>query len=461
MSSVRRPRRHSRRSCTVGGGAGFAGDRLEPAVRLAASGEVDAVVLECLAERTLTAGLAARADDPAQGFDHRLRRRLEPLLPVAAQNSCAVVSNLGAANPRAAGEATVRLCRELGLDGTRIAVVYGDDVADRARSVEWSDPGVGTVDWLGVHAYLGCAELAAALDAGADVVLAGRVADSALFAAPVVARLGLPTSVGARPSAADSGLAGALTAGHLLECGGQISGGNLAVPGPPALSPRELAALGHPLATVDTAGEAHLKLRPDDPGRLDAMSCTLQLFYEVHDPAAYITPDAVLDFRDVRLEADDRNGVRCSGVRAGCAPEKFKVVGFRRFDETVVDAEIAYAGTGAGSRAALAADVLRLRLERAGFLAENVRVDLVGVNSVLGGASIPLRTEPVEVRAHVSARCFDTDAADVVQDEVYALTLSGPAGGCGMRTERRQRVDVVSGLIDRALVPAEVEVMVA
>lgn len=166
--------------CSIGAGAGSVGDRVDPAVALTGSGKVDTVVLECLAERTLMPALKARADKRRRRRrDPRLRRRLSPLLPVAAANGCRIVSNLGAANPCAAGEAIV--AAELGCRGLRLAAIHGDDVMQLRDRIAWDRPVVGTL--MGAHAYLGSGALAEALDNGADVVVSGRVADSALFAA--------------------------------------------------------------------------------------------------------------------------------------------------------------------------------------------------------------------------------------------------------------------------------------
>ena len=195
-------------------GAGFAGDRIDPAVALAASGGVHAVALECLAERTLVPGLRARKADPNAGADPRLERRLRPLLPVARANRCRIISNLGAANPAAAARRIAKLAAGTGCSGLRIAGVIGDDVLALRDRIAWDQPITGEL--LGAHAYLGADAIAPAIAQGADVVVTGRAADSALFSAEVLAILD------AHPDA----LAGATTIGHLLECSGQITGGN-------------------------------------------------------------------------------------------------------------------------------------------------------------------------------------------------------------------------------------------
>lgn len=430
--------------CRVGAGAGFAGDRIDPAVALAASGKVDAVALECLAERTLVPAIKARADNPDAGHDPRLRRRLTPLLPAAARTGCRIVSNLGAANPQAAGAAIARLARELGLPGRRVAAVVGDDVMHLREQVQWVRPVQGRL--IGAHAYLGSAPMAEALEEGAHVVVTGRVADSALFAAPARARL----------QAGEAALAGAVTVGHLLECGGQLTGGNYEPAGGvrsgQGLSAADYAALGYPLAEVYADGTADITVLDGAPAILDAVTCTLQLLYEVHDPSRYATPDLVLDFTGIRFEQLGPNRVRMSGARSLGPPPTLKVAGFLELPGFIADCEIGFAGTGAGARARRAADTLRQRLSV--WAPQDIAIDLVGIDSVLR-AGTRGAGQPAEMRVHVSARCTDADMAQVVEDEIYAITLSGPAGGCSVRSERRNRIEVLDGFIAPGLVRPE------
>lgn len=429
--------------CSIGAGAGFAGDRVEPAVALAASGKVDAVVLECLAERTLVPALKARADNPGAGFDPRLRRRFTALLPVARANRCRIVSNLGAANPRAAGRAIANLGIELGCHGLRVAAVHGDDVMHLREAIAWTRPLNGSL--LGAHAYLGSSALSDALEQGADVVVTGRVADSALFAAPALRRL--------QPQA--SALAGAISMGHLLECAGQLTGGNFDPVGGHLLSASDYAQLGYPLAHVYADGTAEICLLDGAPGVLTPETCTLQLLYEVHDPSRYATPDLVLDFTGIRFEQIGVNRVLMSGARSLGAPPTLKVAGFLELPGFIADAEIAYAGTGALARAERTAEALRLRLSA--WPDDDIAIDLVGVNSILRAGSVQTTCTPAELRVHVSARCADLEQAQTIEDEIYAMTLSGPAGGCSVRSERRARIEVVDGFIAHSLVRPEIE----
>ena len=422
----------------IGAGAGFAGDRVDPAVALAASGEVDAVVLECLAERTLLPAIKARAENPQAGFDPRLRRRLTPLLPAAHANRCRIVSNLGGANPTAAGAAIAALAAELGIKGQRIAAVEGDDVMGQQQHIDWVRPVRGRL--VGAHAYLGSGPLSDALEQGADVVVTGRVADSALFSA--VARRHLVPG--------EQALAGAITVGHLLECGGQLTGGNYEPIGGAGaagnrLTAQDFARLGYPLADVYADGSADIRVLDGAPGILDAMTCSLQLLYEVHDPARYMTPDLVVDFSRVAFTQIGPRRVHLSGARSLGPPPTLKVAGFLELPGFVADCEIGFAGSHAFERASMAAETLRLRLSD--WLAEDIAVDIVGFDSILRAGST--RAAPgAELRVHVSARCKDLEQAQIVEDEVYALTLSGPAGGCSVRSERRPRIEVLDGFID-------------
>jgi hypothetical protein len=433
----------SKLACRVGCGAGFAGDRVDAAVQLVATGEIDAIALECLAERTLLPALKARAVDPHSGYDPRLRRRLTPLLPVAHERGCSIVTNLGQANPLAAGQRIAELARSLGIRGLNVAAVHGDDVLHLAHLIAWDRP--LNAPLVGAHAYLGAVPMAQALDQGAQVVVTGRVADSALFAAPAMAHL----------DGSEQALAGALTVGHLLECSGQLTGGNFEPIGGKLLTAQEHAQLGFPLAHVYSDGSAEIRLAEGAAGRIDTQTCTLQLLYEVHDPARYATPDLVLDFSGVHFEQLGPNRIGLTGARSHGKPPTLKVAGFMELPGCIADVEIGFAGTRALERAQLAADVLRLRLSD--WHDDDLAIDWVGVNSVLRSGALPTQAPPAEVRVHVSARCPDAEAAQIVEDEVYALTLSGPAGGCSVRSERRARIEIVDGYIPADLVPTRIE----
>ena len=289
----------------IGAGAGFADDRIDPAVDLAERGELDFLVFECLAERSIALRQLERRHDPAVGFDPGLAERMEAVLATCLGNGVRIVTNAGAANPRGAAAVVVAIARALGLQ-PRIAVVTGDDVLDVV-----DDP-----DALSANVYLGSGPIVDALDDGADVVLTGRVADASLFAAPVLHAHGWPADDWDR-------VAHALVAGHLLECAGQLTGGYFADPGVHDVS--GLAELGFPFADVGRDGSVEVSKLPGTGGVVDTRTCTQQLLYEVHDPAAYVTPDAVVDLSDVRLQEVATDRVAVTGVRGAPPPDTLKV----------------------------------------------------------------------------------------------------------------------------------------
>ncbi len=428
---------------SIAGGAGFAGDRIDPAVKLAQSGRVHAIALECLAERTLVPGLRARRRDSAKGGDPRIARRMTPLLGPAAANGCQIITNFGAANPAAAAAEVAALARTQGLADLRVAAITGDDVRHLAGLIRWDDPIEG--DLLGAHAYIGTAGIVAATREDAGVIVTGRAADSALFAGALIPWL----------DGSDTALAGAIMLGHLLECSGQLTGGNFEAPGPGALTAADYADLGFPIADIRADGTFEICVLEGSPGRIDRLTTTLQLLYEVHNPAAYITPDLTVDFTGVVIEEIGPQRVRVSGARPAGCPGQLKVSGFVDRPGAIADVEVGYAGHGALHRARIAADVLRLRL---GAIPEaDLRIDLVGVNSVLGRLAGDSPGEPAEARVHISARFADAAEAQIVEDEVYALSLSGPAGACSFRSETRPRLEIVNGFVARELVTTEVE----
>ncbi|MGP4015230.1 acyclic terpene utilization AtuA family protein [Saccharopolyspora sp. 5N708] len=433
----------------IGSGAGFAGDRIEPAVDLAARAGLDDLVLECLAERTIALGQQRRLRDPALGYDPRLRTRLARLLPVTTEHGVRIVTNMGAANPLAAGAVTRELLVELGLGG-RIAVVTGDDVLDRLdlRRPALED-GIALEDHgavVSANAYLGADALLPALDSGAGVVLTGRVADPSLFVAPLAHRFGWRLDDWPRVAA------GTLV-GHLLECAGQVTGGYFADPGSKDVP--NLAELGFPFAEVEADGAAVVGKLAGSGGVVSTATVREQLLYEVTDPTGYRTPDVVLDFRAVRAEQVGDDRVRISGATGRARPAELKVsVGYRAGYRA--ECGISYAGSNAARRAQLAADVVTTRLSgtRLGETGLRIRADVLGA---LGDSGEPTD----ECRLRVAAMAPDPETADVVCHEVEALYTNGPAGGGGVRTDVREVIGIVSTLLPRADVETGVTVLEA
>lgn len=443
----------------IGSGAGYSGDRIEPAVELAEQGDLDYLVFECLAERTIALAQQARLTDPEAGYDPLLSERMRRVLPFVGRGidghrrRLRVITNMGAANPLAAAREVRRIATELGLSSLKVAALTGDDVLDalQAEPSLLLDNGA-TLGSLGerlisANAYLGAAGIVEALQADADVVITGRVADPSLFLAPQLFEFGWAED--------DWALLGRGTlVGHLLECAGQISGGYFADPGYKDVP--NLARLGFPLAEVDALGQAVISKVSGTGGRIDTATCTEQLIYEVHDPAAYLTPDVSADFSAVSFSADGVDRVRVAGADGHPRPETLKVsVGY--LDGWIGEGQIAYGGPGAVSRAQLAREVVLERLKLTGLIYDEVRAELIGVDA-LHGAGLGSRTncEPWEVRLRVAARCADRAEAVRVGNEVETLYTNGPYGGGGASKSLRQVVAVASLYLPRDAVTPQV-----
>ncbi|TFW15152.1 DUF1446 domain-containing protein [Brevundimonas intermedia] len=422
----------------IGSGAGFSEDRIDPAVDLAERGQLDFLVFECLAERTIALAVAARQADQAGGYDPLLEERLRAVLPACYLNGTRIVSNMGAANPQGAARRAAEVARDLGLVGLKIAAVVGDDVRDRIDELEpFGQEPPPTEDVVSANAYLGHEAIAQALDEGAHIVLTGRVADPSLFLGPMVHAFGW--------GADDWDRLGRGTAvGHLLECAGQLTGGYFADPGFKDVA--DLARLGFPIAEVRDDGSAVLGKLENTGGRVSVATCTEQLLYELHDPQAYLTPDVTADFSTIVFTdlGDDR--VALSGGGGGPSPRKLKVsVGVD--DGWLGEGQISYAGPGCVERAHLALSIVDERLALCGLEPLDARFDLIGIDAVARGAAAV--TAPSEVRARAACRMSTEADARRVGREVAALYTNGPSGGGGVSTSVRPVIGIVSGLIDR------------
>jgi hypothetical protein len=439
----------------VGCAAGFSGDRTDaagPVVdALVAAGGAAVLIFETLAERTLALAQLARRRDADAGFEPLLDEMLRPVLGRCLAHGIRIVGNFGAANPQGAARRIAALARELGLPPPRIAVVEGDDLGgERSRPSllgalrEHPDAGAALQTMVSASAYIGAEPIADALLAGADIVVTGRVADPSLTVGPALAHFGWARDDWNR-------LARATMAGHLLECGAQVSGGYYADPGFKDIP--DLAHVGYPIAEIDADGHCTITKPAGTGGRIDAHTVKEQLLYELHDPGAYLTPDVVADIGEARVVELGPDRVRLEGVRGHARPATLKVNVFRE-QGWLAEGEISYAGARAESRARLAGELLAERLRPLGRL----RIDLIGAGSVLGDddgrwlAAQP-RGEARDVRLRVALIHADRAEAERLPREVTALYTCGPAGGGGVRTGLRQRLSTLSCFVPRDDVP--------
>jgi len=437
----------------IGCGAGFAGDRADSAGPLI--GELARhrgprfLIFETLAERTLALCQLEARRDPARGYSPALDRMLPGAIGPALAAGLRIVGNFGGANPRAAARRVAVLAREAGFPNARIATVEGDDLLEAftpaelaARETDGALLRTGP-QIVAANVYLGAEAIAQALDGGADVVVTGRVADPSLALGPLVHAHGWRWDDWSR-------LAAGTLAGHLLECGAQVTGGYFADPG--VKDVLGMADIGYPIAEVAASGALVITKPPATGGLVDRRTVTEQILYEVHDPAAYLTPDVVLDVTGVELSEDGPDRIRVTGARGHARPDTLKATVFVE-SGVLGEAEISYAGPNALARAQLAADAVRERVARR-FPDLLLRIDTIGVTSTYGSLSPPLPDDlwMPEVRLRFAAEHSEREAVACLVEEVEALYCAGPAGGAGVRRHLSSRLASASCLIERARV---------
>lgn len=432
------------KSIRIASGAGYAGDRLEPALEQMEKGRIDYISFECLAERTIAIAVQARQKDPTKGYNALLEYRMEKVIPLAHRNKIKVITNMGAANPESAAAVCAKIARDCGATGMKIAAVLGDDITDqldRFKEVEIWETGRPLKELEGVisaNVYLGVEGIVKALQGGADIVITGRCSDPAIFLAPLIYEFGWKMDDWDK-------LGKGTQIGHLLECGGQATGGYYAEPGKKDVP--DPAYLGFPIAEVREDASFFITKVEGSGGLVTPHTLTEQLIYEIHDPSNYLTPDVVADFSGTVFEQDGKDRVRVSGATGKKAPDTFKVsLGYR--DCFIGDGEISYGGPGCVERAKLAQDIIKKRLALRGLAIDEIKYDLIGVNSLYWNWDAG-DNPPREVRVRVAARTKDRVTASRVGQEVEALYTNGPAGGCGATQGVREIISVASALIPR------------
>ncbi len=439
----------------IGSGAGYAGDRLEPSLELIEHGALDYICYECLAERTIAIAQQARLKDPSKGYNALLEYRMNAALPLAHKHGVKIITNMGAANPLAAVEVVKRIARDKGISGIKIAAVYGDDVFPRideyrgAAVWETGEPLERLAgEIVSANAYLGCEGIVEALKRGADVVITGRVSDPALFIAPLVYEFGW------KPDDWDR-LGKGTVIGHLLECGGQATGGYFADPGKKDVP--EPWRLGFPLIEADENGDAFITKVVGSGGVVTTDTCKEQLIYEIHDPSTYITPDVTADFSRVSFTQSGKDVVEIRGATGRARTDTLKVsIGYK--DCFIGEGEISYGGPNCVERARLAREIVRRRLELRAVPTDELRMDIVGVDSLYRNDAAPLPSSPSEARLRVAARTKTREAAAAIGNEVETLYTNGPAGGGGATATVQEIISVASILIPRADAEAVVSV---
>lgn len=443
----------------IGSGAGFAGDRIDaglPVVEtLARRDGPKYLIFEVMGERTLAIAQRIKMRNPELGYSPYLESYLRGVLKPAKGAGVRIVANLGNANPLGGARKTLEIAAELGIEGLRVAVVLGDDLLGFMTAEDVA--GLPTIEGVTIqdkeivaaNAYLGARPVAEALTLGTDVVLVGRTTDAALVLGPLIHEFGWA------PNDWDRLAAGTL-AGHLLECGGQVTGGYFCDPGFKDVPGMD--ELGFPIGEISADGSIVITKADNTGGLVTKATVTEQILYEMHDPAAYLTPDVALDVTGVTLADDGKDRVRVLGAKGHPPPETLKVT-VSADGGWLGEAELTYAGPNALARANLAADIVRKRLASRG-VKDPVRVEIVGAGAAFDndasdrqrGANMPLDGE---YRLRAAVRTADKATAQYVNDEVLSLFCSGPAGGGGYRCSVTGQVNTASVLVPRGPVEAQ------
>jgi hypothetical protein len=434
----------------IGSGAGYAGDRIEPALDLIEYGNLDYIVFECLAERTIALAQLQKLEDPDKGYNDLLEYRMEKVLPACFRNKVKIITNMGAANPIAAARVIKRMASDMGIKGLKIAVIIGDDILDcidKYLNYPLLETGekLSTIypKIISANAYIGADGIVEALQHGADIVIGGRIADPSLFLGPIMYEFGWAKDC--------YDLIGkGILAGHLLECSSQITGGYFADPGYKDVP--ELWNIGFPIAEISKEGEIVVTKLEGTGGMVTPSICKEQILYEIHNPSSYITPDGIADYSQVEVKEIAKNKVLVQGATGRKGNGLYKVsIGYK--DCYIGEGEISYGGPGALERARLAGEIIKKRLEYLKVPLDELRIDYIGLNSLyqdtLGMYLAHGKNDFPEVRLRVAARTSCKTDAEIVGNEVESLYLNGPAGGGGARKYVRDIVSIASIFIQR------------
>jgi hypothetical protein len=444
-----------KRTVRVAAGQGFWGDWLEAPYRQVTGGPIDYLMMDYLAEVTMSILQKQKSRDPSLGYAKDFVPLMQRILPVIAERGIRVVANAGGVNPRACAEAVAAGARQLGLgQRLRLGVVSGDDLLPRLdellargqalRNMDTGRPLSDVRDRVrSANAYLGAAPVVEALARGADIVITGRVTDTGLTLGPLMHEFAW---------AADAWdlLAAGTVAGHIIECGAQASGGNSLIEWPRV---PDLANVGYPIVEARPDGTFDVTKHPRTGGRVSVAGVTEQLVYEMGDPRRYITPDCVADFTSIRLTRAGKDRVRVSGVRGGPRPDQLKV-SIAYFYGYKAVGTLVYGWPDAVKKARDADRVLRRRLEDLGLRFDAILTELVGYDATHGPLAVRAApaADPPEVQLRIGVRSTELAPVERFTRELAPLILNGPPSVTGFAGGRPKPEEIVAywpALIDR------------
>lgn len=427
----------------IGSGAGYSGDRLEPALELIKYGNLDYIIFECLAERTIALAQQQKLENPDLGYNPFFERRMRKIIPLCKKYGVKVITNMGAANPEKALEVAVDIAKEADIE-MKFAAVSGDDILEKLP--KYLDNDViefeGTArdieeNIVSANAYIGAEGIIDALEANADVIITGRVSDPALVVGPLLYEF----------KNTDNDFIGkAIMTGHLLECAAQITGGYFADPGYKEIE--QPWNLGYPIAEFSADGAVVISKLENTGGVINLQTCKEQLIYEIHNPAEYVTPDGIADYTTVKMTQLEVDKVEITGATGHGVPEKLKVsIGYK--DGYIGEAEISYGGENSLEKARLAAQIIEHHIKHSEYQFDETRVDYIGYNSLYRDHLSSPRGFSTETRLRIAVRTVSLDAAQYIGDEIEALYTTGPAGGGGVTRNVTPVMSIASILIPR------------
>ncbi|RSE82965.1 acyclic terpene utilization AtuA family protein [Achromobacter denitrificans] len=456
------------KSVRLGAGSGFWGDAQDPAEELLERGNLDYLCFDYLAELTMALLQRQKLKRPDTGYVPDAVQTMINLLPRATAAGTKLISNGGGVNPRAAARRIAEGARQAGLAGARIALVEGDDMLDKldglmGQGISLRNMDTGDDDFAAIRDRAVCANvytdssgIVEGLEGGADVVIAGRVSDNALYVGPLAHEFSW-----LRDAQHTDRFAAAVTLGHIVECAAGCSGG---------MSSRfadmpHMGRAGFPILEVGEDAEAIVTKLPGTGGRIDQWTVKEHLVYEVGDPRRYLMPDAVADFTSLRLADDGMDRVRVSGVRGEVAPDLWKlVVGYQ--DGWIGETMAFFPWPYAYDRAVKARETLLERFERMGLAADQIHFDFIGLNTLHGpAAAFPGReraNELPEVGLRCAVRTRSAEEAEKVRRAGTNLWIMGPGGtSFGTPMKPRPVISLWPTLIPRDAVVQTTEILVA
>lgn len=441
------------KSVRIGCGSGCSFDRIEPAVDLLKNGNLDYLVFECLAERTISDDMKRKKENSELGYTPMLEERFRKILPILKQAKTKIITNMGSANVFAAVNKVSQLCEEFGLSNLKIAYQYGDEISRQLVK----DGNIKLIDdeycfedikdnIISSNLYFGYSGVLEALKSDADIIITGRIADASLFIAPVIFELGYTDEI----------YANATLMGHLLECAGQLTGGYYCNPGYDDVD--DLANLGFPIAEFFEDSKIILSKTQKSGGLISKSTVIQQMFYEVSDPQSYITPDGVVDFTSVNIDEVDINEVLVTGAKFVSNVDTYKVnIGF--LDGYLGVGEISFGGLNSLQLASCCEEIIKKRWTLINCSPNKFNFSIIGFNSLYGNkiSSLISSDLPSEVRLRVVVKDNDKELVKKAIREVDFMYTNGPAGSSGIRTSVNENVGITSAIINKGQLKPIVE----